>query len=385
MNRTITKTICSLALFLTHLVPGVAQQDLDDMVVGKYRILNSKILDQDRMLYVKLPDGYEESKESYPVLFQLYSHFQSAYYLPAVRTTNLMHRNGESPGVIVVGVKNHEFRYRDLLPVNHHQATSEIDNFLHFFEEELVPFIDQNYRTNGYKILAGPQAGAAFGIYSLAKKPTLFNAYFLTSPFWINSARKPLLDSLRQGLEQNNYANTFLMVTYKDHLGEVELNYLDTLSQMLIGHSTIEYLLNPIDRNSDFTAPVGIIKAMKTLFKDYKFPGTDTPQELESIELYYQELSIKYGFEIKIPEHGLVYEGDKFMSADELEKAKKIFHKMDELYPNGLMGPDRLGTIAFKQKEFNLAIEYYEKFLEGEPDNPYALSMINKIKLAKGK
>ena len=118
---------------------------------------------------------------------------------------------------------------------------------------------------------------------------------------------------------------------------------------------------------------------MRALFKDYKFPGTDKPQDLQAIEEHYQKLSEKYGFDIKIPEHGLVHEGDKFVSAGSLEKAGEIFLKMEELYPESLMAFDRLGTIAFKKGEFEQAINYYNKFLEYEPDNPYANAMKAKI------
>ena len=172
------------------------------------------------------------------------------------------------------------------------------------------------------------------------------------------------------------------MITTKDHLNEDEMFYVDTLTNLFNQHPKIECVLNPIERDSEFVAPVGIIRAMKTLFEDYKFPGTEVPKDLKSIETYYRNLSDQYGFGIKLPEHGLVFEGDKFVLAGNLEKAKEIFEKMDELYPNGLMGFDRLGTIAFKQQEYDLAIEYYEKFLDVEPGNPYAKSMIKKIKKA---
>jgi hypothetical protein len=103
-------------LLLTFL-PSVitAQEDGEDITFGNFRTIHSEILDQERMLYVKLPEDYESSGDSYPVVFQLYSHFMYSYYLPVVRTTNLMVGMGEAPEMIVVGIMNREFRYRDLL------------------------------------------------------------------------------------------------------------------------------------------------------------------------------------------------------------------------------------------------------------------------------
>lgn len=88
---------------------------------------------------------------------------------------------------------------------------------------------------------------------------------------------------------------------------------------------------------------------------------------------------------MKIPELGLVFEGDKFVKNGELEKAKDIFLKMLELYPEGVMAKDRLGTIAYKQGDYELALEYYNKFLLSMPDSPYAFSQIKKIKEAMKK
>ncbi len=381
------KSTATIFYLLVSMWPGAAlvygQSDTDAIEFGNYRILNSEILGENRMLYVHLPQDYETSDSSYPVIFQLYSHFTYNYYLPAISASIWMQRHGEAPGTIVVGVKNLEFRYRDLLPVDHNQTKSQIDNFLRFFEEELVAFIDQNYRTNGYRILAGPQAGAAFGIYSLARNPELFDAFFLTSPFWIPDAREPLINLIDSASRTNSFDRKFLMITYKDRLANREREYLDTLSRILVkNNSSLEFVLNPLDAGAHFTSPVGFMHGLKTLFKSYKFPGVDTPQELQAIENYYTDLSGQYGFEIQIPEHGLVFEGDKFIARREWEMARPIFLKVLELYPKSDMALDRLGTIAFRRGEFELAREYYQQFLEITPEDPYALSWLRRIEKA---
>jgi predicted alpha/beta superfamily hydrolase len=194
-----------------------SQKDQVDITFGKYRIIHSLILDEDRMLYIHLPESYELCDEDYPVVFQLYSHFLYDYYLPAVRVTNLMGKAGETPEMIVVGIENGKFRYRDLLPEDHWGSKSGIDNFLRFFEEELIPFIEANYRVHNYRILSGPQAGAAFGIYALSERPDLFNALFLGNPFWIASSRETLLKNFSEAVQKNDYSNRLLMITYEDY------------------------------------------------------------------------------------------------------------------------------------------------------------------------
>ena len=229
------KSIRVLSILLLFIFPKlvIAQEDLQDITYGKHRILHSDILDQDRMLYVYLPEGYEESDETYTVLFQLYGHFKENYYLPAIRTTSLMGGLGKAPNSIVVGVMNREFRYRDLLPVDHWGGKSEIEKFVQFFREELIPFIENNYRVNNYRVLSGPQAGAAFGVYTFAKHPGMFSAWILSSPFWITDSRAPLIEITEQAIAKNDYTGKFLMVAYGRQETESELKIIMEFNELL--------------------------------------------------------------------------------------------------------------------------------------------------------
>ena len=79
-----SKNLLSVAfVFLLILIPCLtkAQKDLEEITFGNYSTIRSKILDEERMLYIKLPEDYEYSDDSYPVVFQLYSHFTYSYYL----------------------------------------------------------------------------------------------------------------------------------------------------------------------------------------------------------------------------------------------------------------------------------------------------------------
>ena len=63
------------AMFLTGMVPGQpfeAQQEGEPVSIGTYRVMHSKILNEDRTLLIHLPRGYEHSKSSYPVIYMLY-------------------------------------------------------------------------------------------------------------------------------------------------------------------------------------------------------------------------------------------------------------------------------------------------------------------------
>lgn len=374
-------TLCLMIITLVAIKHSYAQKDFEDITFGKYRYVHSNIMDEDRQLFVYLPEGYDNSGESYPVVFQLYSHFIHNYYLPAVRTTDIMGGSGLAPKMIVVGIKNREFRYRDLLPEDHWGGESEIDNFVQFFETELIPFIENNYRVNNYRILSAPQAGAAFGVYVMSEKPDLFSAYFLTSPFWVKSSRQTLLEKFEIAVQQNDFSNKFIMMSYGKYEAGEELEAINKFNDLIGGikSESFEYYENILDPEFGFSTPVDFEKGMKRLFKDYEFPGTEKAQDLGVIRAYYKDLSKQMEMDIKIPEHALVFEGDKFVKENELDKALEVFHEMHLLYPDGLMGYDRLGTVYAKKEMYEEALKYYHMFLDKQPENPRILNIIDSI------
>src|SRR5690606_515540 len=53
---------------------------------------------------------------------------------------------------------------------------------LRMLREELIPWVDANYRTNSYKILVGHSLGGLFTINTLITEPDAFDAYVAISP-----------------------------------------------------------------------------------------------------------------------------------------------------------------------------------------------------------
>ena len=89
----------------------LAQQDNEAITIGTYRILHSKILNEDRTLLISLPRSYEGSELSYPVIYLLYGDQVKGYFAEAVHILDALRESSEIPQMILVGVANTE-RYR---------------------------------------------------------------------------------------------------------------------------------------------------------------------------------------------------------------------------------------------------------------------------------
>jgi hypothetical protein len=70
-----------------------------------------------------------------------------------------------------------------MLPVktNFYSGNPGAKNFLNFFENELIPYIDKNYKTTHNRILCGKSLSGLFTIYAFLTKPKLFNSYIACS------------------------------------------------------------------------------------------------------------------------------------------------------------------------------------------------------------
>jgi predicted alpha/beta superfamily hydrolase len=178
------------------------------------RRLHSRVLDQDLQLFIKLPWTYEQDDKTYPVLFAL----DANRSFPVYSTTSLIY---ETPGansqeIVIVGIGYQVdpnrirglaqwamWRTRDLTPVRREEAeqywsralapilqndhldvqTGGAQRFLQSIHEEVVPFIESDYRVRQEdRGLAGYSYGGLFVLYALFCDPILFTRFFAGSP-----------------------------------------------------------------------------------------------------------------------------------------------------------------------------------------------------------
>ena len=208
-------SIVILLTLVTLAANAYAHTDGESIVIGKYRVIQSEILNEERRILVHLPLGYEETKLRYPVVFHLYGDFVTTYITDAVTGTERLFDAGSMPQVILVGVDNTD-RYRDLRPLDRAGKVGGSGKFAEYFEEELIPFLEKHYRIEDYHILVGPQAGACFGLYSLMEHPDLFDAFILENSFHNpQKVNEYLLDKASSFFNKGRSINKFLFMILK--------------------------------------------------------------------------------------------------------------------------------------------------------------------------
>jgi len=349
-----------------------AEEDGSPVVIGTYRTLHSRVLNEERTLLVSLPQGYEEANNRYPVLYILYGGQVRGYFADAVHIVDRLNESTMIPELIIVGVKNVD-RYRDNLPVNRDGAEGGAGKFLQFFTEDLIPFIDDNYRTEDFRILLGPQAGAAFALYALMEEPGLFRANIVTNPFWTRSSARYLLAKSEECFAGVDPLNAFLFITCEtSDDNEATMALLDSLVSVVESGSRSGFtlMLNPLGEEGagDWIPSPGLKEGLKAYFKAYRFPDDMAVGGLEDLTGYYGDLSARYGYDVEIPQFTLIRRGNEVENSGNLDGAQVMYEYALHHYPHGLTSLICLAGVHQKKGEYEQAIAYYEEFLRRSPD-----------------
>jgi predicted alpha/beta superfamily hydrolase len=177
-----------------------AQNEINEkpFILGKVLNLHSAALNEDRILNVYLPDGYDSNDTArYPVIYLLDGGADEDFiHIVGLVQFNSFEWINRLPKTIVVGIANvdrkRDFTYPTTLPedIAAYPTAGHSDKFIAFLKAELIPFIDKKYKTTTAKTLIGESLGGLLATEILLKQPNLFSQYIIVSPslWWDNGS-----------------------------------------------------------------------------------------------------------------------------------------------------------------------------------------------------
>lgn len=153
--------------------------------------INSSITGQEYVLHINLPQHYDDTSKTYPVIYLVDSQWDFSLVTAIYGD---QYYDGFVPAAIIVGItwggENPNYDKRrafDLTPTNNGQPSQfgNAEKFLSFIKKEAIPFIESKYRTKkNERILVGHSLGGLFTLYALFTESELFNRYVAGSPAW---------------------------------------------------------------------------------------------------------------------------------------------------------------------------------------------------------
>jgi len=168
MNKLI---LCLVLCFATNTIHSQAL----------YETFQSDKLQTERQIKILLPRGYnEEDSKRYPLIIV----FDGDYLFEAVAGNVDYYSYWEDmPEAIVVGIKQEDQRYDDCMYSEQNSLPIEKgSSFFEFIGMELIPYLNNSFKTENFRVAVGHGLTANFIDYYLLKDVPLFQAYISISP-----------------------------------------------------------------------------------------------------------------------------------------------------------------------------------------------------------
>jgi len=347
--------LAAMLFFLAVSLTG-AQENSEKISIGHTLTISSKILGEDRNIFIYLPDGYQESEMKYPVLYLLdgEDHFHHGSGI-----VQFLSSNDRIPQTIVVGVPNTD-RGRDF-SLQVEKAGPDrcgADNFLSFLQDELMPLIDAKYRTRQYRILFGHSSTGMFSVYSFVVRPHLFNAHIAASPSF-READGLVIKKAEKLLGEESAQNKALYITLGDE--PVFTDGIEKLTAVLkkFDVSGLEWkYVKMMQENHGSVVHKSIYQGLEFIFAGWEI-SAEQAKDFASIQSHYSSLTDKFGFTTSPSERLLNGLGYQVLGKNEYAHAIEIFKAAVKIYPNSDNVYDSLGEAYERSGEIESAAENY--------------------------
>ncbi|UOE37743.1 alpha/beta hydrolase [Chryseobacterium oryzae] len=226
------------------------------LTIGEIRTINSKILNEDRVLNIYLPQNFDKTK-SYPIIYLLDGSMNEDF-IHVTGLVQFFNQMYSMPETIVVGIANIDRKkdftfHTDLKDLQKdYPTTGHSDKFISFLEKELKPYIESQFKTTD-KYLFGQSLGGLLATEILLKKPELFNNYFIISPslWWDNES---LLKQAPQLLTKIPDTKKFIYISVGKGEHPVMIkdaeNFFDVLKKANKKNWTLEYKMMETDNHA---------------------------------------------------------------------------------------------------------------------------------------
>lgn len=360
-------------------------------VVADVFVIHSKILNEDRKLFICNPDNVGGNVlPAYPVLYLLEEND-----MPMVTgmVKYLSSYNEQLPAMIVVGIDSGGQRIRDLTPTHSLydnlgkldsdpqswlQPSGGGDKFLRFIREEVMPFVEQRYRTAPFKILAGHSVGGLTAIHALTAHPDLFDAYLAVSPsLWWD--RGTYLDRAIERLSTLPSAREFLFVADSPETGPFPVymkRFLGVFDARKARGAPWAHAYYPNETHGSIAAKA-YYDGLRFLYPQWSVE--DPNRTATSIRNHYRKMSDRLGYDVQ-PPFGLVSGwGDDFLRREKFDDAIQIFHINAKNFPANAVAHSQLGDAYLRKGDRAGAAASYRRAVELAPEDKELNAKLNSV------
>ncbi|MEO6669000.1 MAG: alpha/beta hydrolase-fold protein [Ferruginibacter sp.] len=379
------------AIVLVILSFFASAQSKIELSTGDIFIINSKILKEERTVWVYNPNKINDTKNrKCPVIYVLdgENHFRSV-----VAMVEYLSDANIIPPMIVVGIL-HPKRMKDLTPTIEDKVGDSAgvnsgggERFISFIKNELFPGIESKYSTAPYRLFMGHSLGGLTVLNTLIHHKDFFDAYVsIDASLWWD--KQKLLKESKPILGTGNYAGKKLFLAIANRM-EKGVDTSAVQNDTSENTELIRYNLELIrsikgnqqnhlsfghryyaDDNHGSVSFIAEYDALRFIFNYYKFDLYSSYLDDEKIRLdtlldaHYKNISSQLGYNLRPAEglvNGLAYHA---LRTKQLTKAKLLFEMNVVNYPGSSNAFDSLGDFYVETNDIINAIRCYKQALE---------------------
>lgn len=313
-----SKLVLVWTLAMLSILPSIAQNQKDQIVIGEKTSLHSEALGEEREVAISLPSNYGRNIHSYPVIIVL-----DAEYLFEVTNAivKIKASRNEMPESIVVGIPNNTGKRYDMaMHLSYPDGRTffgnadgkRIKSYLEFFRKELIPFLEENYRVNHHKTIIGMSPTFGPVLEAFWNEPDLFDGYIvLASELAVKTnSGKTIAERVLEAIQDKSRTKSAIYIgkasdDLKRRPKEEALTYVE-LNQKLesTANSNINYKIEILEDENHYGMSIsGIEHGLENIYPYslWNVPYRDfwnAENPAEEISIFYDNLSDHYGFEI---------------------------------------------------------------------------------------
>jgi hypothetical protein len=327
--------------------------------------LHSHILDQDRTLFIALPSDYDTSTRSYPVHYVTdapvtWNVFQSLLRLHA--SVDAM------PEGIVVGLQSDGRE-------THLHAERGAEPYLAFLEQEVMPFVDSEYRTLPFRSIVGHSLGGGFALYAFLSRPDLFTLCIAGSPYPLE-ALTPMTGQIQIPDTLSPRRSVYSAIGTEEDVAESTFTafrsaFLDAAPETVSGvfriHDGETHLSN---------LAVTFQRGLQTVCHDWRFELPDTLNAPVDtlITAHYDRLSTRVGYTVRPGQWEVLFPAmDALAKRNDVANAIRVLRYTLDLYPQSDQAHAFLARAYLSTGQPDSARMHVETALSLNPQNPFAL------------
>jgi len=359
------KTKFPLLLILLFCVSLFGQKK----ITKKYE---SEELQDIRTIQIHLPRGYErDTITNYPLTIVLDSEYLYDLY---VGNSKLFSHTDRAPKQIVVGIEMADTRLKDASINEERESslTADSRSFIKFIKEELLPYIEGNYKTSPFLTIVGNGISANLLTHFLRDETPLFNSYICLNPTFSPdiSAQMQSYNLSKLGSIDNTY---YFYMNDSKFIGEGKKQQVSILNSYLqtldVKNFNIKYDLTECSPSNISAIGEAIPRALNKIFEIYsgiskeefetKIKDLSPLDAIAYLENKYIEIDYLFGANLGIREIDIIAIESIIIDKENGDHLKTYGEMILNLYPFSPLGHYYLGRYFESGQNWRRALQEY--------------------------